>query len=108
VKLIHFVDKMELAKLIVTSAPPKALWFNVVQRLSATAVLVDYEPPVSRLSLRVLADELGLVGLGSPERVVKVALQREVDKELLARTVAGHHQEVKLRHGENGTIALWR
>jgi hypothetical protein len=67
-KLIHYADKMELARLIVTSAPPKALWFNVVRKLPPNGVLVDYEPPTVRYSLRVLADELGLVGQGTPAK----------------------------------------
>jgi hypothetical protein len=80
-KLIHYANKMELAKLIVTSAPPKALWFNVVRKLPPNGVLVDYEPPTTRLSLRVLADELGLAGQGTVPKVEKMPKVVEKSRE---------------------------
>jgi len=59
-KHIHASSKMELAELIVKSAPIGATSFRIAQKLPPDGYLVDYKPPMNGLSIHQLAVELGL------------------------------------------------
>ena len=61
-KLIHASSKMELAKLIVQSAPGKARGFSIARRVPPSAWVVQYSTTLlgGYLSLGKLAMELGL------------------------------------------------